>query len=513
MSSVKIFPTSSSSATSSSSSSTASTSTSSTAALSSRWIQLRLARRTDVPSLQRCNLATLPENYNSQFYLNHLRTWPDLALVCEALPLNYNDADVPPPSNNNGSNKLTALWGGASRPFQPEPNIVAYVLGKIEEDEDEFECDDDQPPVDNSDNNDAADVEWIDNDDAYFSSWSRSSLLRFRNSNPSHRSLSSSSSSSSSLWSRREEEDLIHELSSSTRQRAAAPMPPSPSPSRRRRRHRLRGHVTSLAVMPEYRRLGLAAALMKQLHHHLTTTTSFTLEQPLQYDDCGWDTTRVYQNNNKNKLGNEMDKQNQKITRVGLHVRKSNMAACTLYQRDGYEVTRVISNYYQDGEDAFYMTKALAVEEEALTSRTVNPPSKAATSKVARKTLSSDPSPQQHQQRLWGGKGSQRWRVSHPQERKEQQKAPAQQRQVEQQPTAAASKSDELELPRFIDLEVERQAYLRSKEAATRSGSKSSSAAAATTGSNTRTSNGNSKSSIDHHQDHDEEPELLTGTM
>ena len=81
------------------------------------------------------------------------------------------------------------------------------------------------------------------------------------------------------------------------------------------------GHVTSLAVRHDYRRLGLAQALMTQLHHHL------------EY---------------------------QGIQAVGLHVRTSNLAACRLYERDGYAIEKVIPSYYQDGEDAFFMKKVFS---------------------------------------------------------------------------------------------------------------------------------------------------------
>ena len=49
-------------------------------------IALRVARRSDVPHIQQCNLATLPENYSATFYHNHMRQWPDLALVAEHVP-------------------------------------------------------------------------------------------------------------------------------------------------------------------------------------------------------------------------------------------------------------------------------------------------------------------------------------------------------------------------------------------------------------------------------------------
>lgn len=87
------------------------------------------------------------------------------------------------------------------------------------------------------------------------------------------------------------------------------------------------GHVTSLAVHDDFRRLGLAKAMMTQLHHHL---------------------------------------QHQGIRNCGLHVRTSNEAACRLYQRDGYEIAQIIPSYYQDGEDAYFMRKTL--EQESSTS-------------------------------------------------------------------------------------------------------------------------------------------------
>ncbi|KAL3903960.1 MAG: hypothetical protein SGILL_010249, partial [Bacillariaceae sp.] len=58
------------------------------------------------------------------------------------------------------------------------------------------------------------------------------------------------------------------------------------------------GHVTSLAVQQDYRRLGLAKAMMDQLHHHL---------------------------------------EHRGIGSCGLHVRSSNIAACRLYEDDGYQ--------------------------------------------------------------------------------------------------------------------------------------------------------------------------------
>jgi peptide alpha-N-acetyltransferase len=163
-----------------------------------------LATRTDVPAIQRCNLACLPENYNSQFYCSHMRQWPDLALVAEEIPSD----EVGPDGQrmNQPRNPFAGFPGG-----HQEPKIVAYVLGKVEV----------RPVIDYND-----------------------------------------------PLSHHEQVEYL-------------------------------GHVTSLAVQRDFRRLGLAKAMMTQLHHHL---------------------------------------QHQGIDSCGLHVRTSNIAACRLYEDDGYQV-------------------------------------------------------------------------------------------------------------------------------------------------------------------------------
>jgi ribosomal protein S18 acetylase RimI-like enzyme len=185
-------------------------------------IQLRLATRSDVSSIQRCNLECLPENYNSQFYCSHLRQWPDLAVIAEDL----SDTSITP----NSQSRLP--FSNFAPQNQSEPKIVAYVLGKIET----------RPVIDYE--------------------------------NP--------------PYAKEQVETL--------------------------------GHVTSLAVQDDFRRLGLAKAMMTQLHHHL---------------------------------------RHNGIKHCGLHVRTSNEAACRLYQQDGYEIAQIIPSYYQDGEDAYFMRKTL----------------------------------------------------------------------------------------------------------------------------------------------------------
>jgi len=183
-------------------------------------ILLRLATRTDVPAIQRCNLACLPENYNTHFYCSHLRQWPDLAVVAEEVS-HFRSKETP----EERQQQSRAFPGG-----QSEPKIVAYVLGKVET----------RPLIDFKDPTSC--------------------------------------------------NDRVERL----------------------------GHVTSLAVQKDFRRLGLAKAMMTQLHHHL---------------------------------------QHHGIASCGLHVRTSNLAACRLYQEDGYEIDQVIKSYYQDGEDAYFMRR------------------------------------------------------------------------------------------------------------------------------------------------------------
>jgi hypothetical protein len=43
--------------------------------LASKGINIRLAKREDIPRINECNIQNLPENYSHYFYLNHLSKW------------------------------------------------------------------------------------------------------------------------------------------------------------------------------------------------------------------------------------------------------------------------------------------------------------------------------------------------------------------------------------------------------------------------------------------------------
>ncbi len=79
-----------------------------------------------------------------------------------------------------------------------------------------------------------------------------------------------------------------------------------------------KGHVVSIAVLPQYRRKGVAQAVINR-----------ALEGMQYY----------------------------KAKQCFLEVRVTNEAGVSLYKKLGFEVTRTINGYYSDGEDAYVMTK------------------------------------------------------------------------------------------------------------------------------------------------------------
>ena len=250
-------------------------------------IALRVARRSDVPSIQQCNLATLPENYSATFYHNHMRQWPDLALVAEHVPRTGFGGRLAsrrsPPATTSASSVSFRIRGCTKGRYDPRERldtiasnnngaemddgrrIVGYVLGKVEHN---------------------ANVQRRN---------SRSSIV--------------SSLPPSTVLEDEDERGLFEAMSAGFRRPQTENL----------------GHVTSLAVLQDFRRKGLAAELMEQLHYHM-------------------------------RHGYRADA-------VGLHVRVSNGAATRLY-RDGmgYDVHDIIQNYYQDGEDAYFMRKDFASE-------------------------------------------------------------------------------------------------------------------------------------------------------
>lgn len=81
-----------------------------------------------------------------------------------------------------------------------------------------------------------------------------------------------------------------------------------------------KGHVVSIAVMAEYRRMGIGSKLLEEALKRLK--------------ECG-------------------------ASEVYLEVRTSNYPAINLYRKMGFKAIRTIEGYYRDGENAYLMVKEL----------------------------------------------------------------------------------------------------------------------------------------------------------
>lgn len=78
-----------------------------------------------------------------------------------------------------------------------------------------------------------------------------------------------------------------------------------------------KGHIVSVAVLPQYRRKGIGQALVAMAMEKMT----------------------LY-----------------KAKQCFLEVRKSNTPAVNLYKKLGFQVSRTVRGYYMDGEDAYVMS-------------------------------------------------------------------------------------------------------------------------------------------------------------
>ncbi|CAG8073560.1 unnamed protein product [Penicillium salamii] len=96
------------------------------------------------------------------------------------------------------------------------------------------------------------------------------------------------------------------------------------------------GHITSLSVMRTHRRLGIAERLMRMSRKELIS--------------------RVRMHGEANGYTERAMAESHRAHFVSLHVRMSNVAALRLYRDTlGFEVEKVESGYYADGEDAYAM--------------------------------------------------------------------------------------------------------------------------------------------------------------
>jgi ribosomal-protein-alanine N-acetyltransferase len=85
-----------------------------------------------------------------------------------------------------------------------------------------------------------------------------------------------------------------------------------------------KGHVISIAVLPEHQREGIGCALMREAMEAMV---------------------------------------NHKAKECYLEVRASNVPAVNLYRKMGFEIIRTIRGYYADGEAAYLMARKLPFVE------------------------------------------------------------------------------------------------------------------------------------------------------
>jgi ribosomal-protein-alanine N-acetyltransferase len=88
----------------------------------------------------------------------------------------------------------------------------------------------------------------------------------------------------------------------------------------RKLRFARKGHIVSVAVIPEYRNMGIACSLVQQALSAMSARS---------VDECY------------------------------LEVRVNNYPAINLYRKLGFQVTRTIPRYYFDASDAYMMSKPL----------------------------------------------------------------------------------------------------------------------------------------------------------
>jgi ribosomal protein S18 acetylase RimI-like enzyme len=245
-------------------------------------------------------LQTLPENYNDAFYLSHLTEWPDLAIVAVL----HNE---PPSKNQPLQQPLHSNYepmGSVSSPQQQHGGLVRNFQ-------------------------------------------SRFSFLPYSTKpQPPPRSLSSSASSMVVGY-------LLGKTCAQQQQYLHHSVEGGQQPSSYDYNHPLMvGHVSSLAVLPEFRRRGLADALLEQFHAHLVHP-----QRSPALDGTAASTPR-----------------RAPVSATGLHVRRSNVAAVRLYKKWGYAPAVCIPAYYEDGEDAYYMSKHLSVSASSHRPRSLELP-------------------------------------------------------------------------------------------------------------------------------------------
>lgn len=89
-------------------------------------MDIRRLQVSDLPHVQTCNLANLPENYFMKYYLYHALSWPQLSYVA---------IDTTADGYSSSNSTVLPTPGASLTPSPAQPvKIVGYVLAKMDED-------------------------------------------------------------------------------------------------------------------------------------------------------------------------------------------------------------------------------------------------------------------------------------------------------------------------------------------------------------------------------------------
>jgi ribosomal protein S18 acetylase RimI-like enzyme len=308
-------------------------------------ISLRLATLSDIPSISSCNIQTLPENYNDMFYMNHINEYPYLSLVAVIDEPNTSSDDEKEEEEKARLIRQRRIHGNYEPNHATTTNSqqLGFIQRHLQMSKRRFATTFWTPQqhyggYNNSNNNSVGAVE-RDHPATTTTTTGKSIVVgyllgKITAPQEPYQFISSHSGSDRNhnfgapfnQYNMNNGSHHHHQQQQQYRQYRSG------------QSYEMTGHVSSLAVLPEARRRGLARALLEQFHHHLSMTT-------------------MIGSSSLNQINHPSQNNEIVVTSTGLHVRCSNLVAVKLYETLGYKPAVTIPSYYEDGESAYYMQK------------------------------------------------------------------------------------------------------------------------------------------------------------
>jgi ribosomal protein S18 acetylase RimI-like enzyme len=298
-------------------------------------IKLRLATMSDIASISSCNIQTLPENYNDMFYMNHIHEHPYLSFVAVIDEPNTTTEDDDEEAQQSRQRRIHGNYE-PNHVASSNPKPLGFIQRHLQMSKRRFATTFWTPQQQYGEYNGLT-----ENRDRHTTATKSIVVgyllgkitapqepyqyMNYQNSNNMH-----SFGGSFNKYNLNSNDE--HNYQSRYRSETS---------------HEMIGHVSSLAVLPEARRRGLARALLEQFHHHLSTTNSM----------------RSSSSSSLNQMNHPSQNDKIVVTSTGLHVRCSNVVAVKLYETLGYIPAVTIPSYYEDGEDAYYMQKIFGQQQ------------------------------------------------------------------------------------------------------------------------------------------------------